>query len=380
MKRIALIVVLLGVVVWGFFWMRSVSPSTPSVITEAEIPTESGLTPVMELANSVWTPDIQWKNVITEKTGEVQKNPEALKELAFAQSFTGDFAGAEESLDTYCQKNVDDGACQKIQYLFDVQKPVDNSGKPLSGVTFEVIGKPSTVQEISGAGTVSDTTYKNTMIRTKITKKGYTDFISRAMHIAWDENSDTQKQSTISPVMIPADVQVTKKHSEAYEVKTRNYTFTVQPETFVYADGTPVEGDIEAYFFDINADTSNAYASGMFSLDIFDGSTGEYMGEGMQTYGMPLVKAYKWDIELYVKKPIVWVGRMSHLEDFKVKNNITNIDFAAIPKNVSLDFAAASQYSLPPFWQYQKRTGIWETSTFQVLDNTGLSQFLFQDL
>jgi hypothetical protein len=71
---------------------------------------------------------------------------------------------------------------------------------------------------------------------------------------------------------------------------------------------------------------------------------------------------------------------MSHLEDFKVKNNITNIDFATVPKNVPLDFATASQYSLPPFWQYQKRTGIWEASTFQVLDNTGLAQFLFQDL
>jgi hypothetical protein len=230
---------------------------------------------------------------MTAKTEESQKNPEALKELAFAQSFTGDLRSAEASLDTYCQESADDGACQKIQYLFDVQKPVDNTGKSISGMTFEVIGKPSTVQKVSGAATVSDTTYKNTMIRTKITKKGYTDFISRAMHIAWDENSETQKQSTISPVMIPADVQVTKKHSEAYEIKTRNYTFTVQPETFVYADGTLAEGDIEAYFFDINADTSNAYASGMFSLDVFDRSTGEYMGEGMQTYGMPLVKAYK---------------------------------------------------------------------------------------
>lgn len=378
MKRIFLIVIILGVVVWGFLWIRNMLPSTPTLATEAEIPTESGLTPVMELANSIWSQDIQWKEVVTKKSAEAQKNPESLKELAFAQSFIGDLSSAEASLDTYCQENAENGACRKIQYVFDIQEPVDNIGRPLAGTIFEVIGKSSTTQELSGADTVSDTMYKNTMIRTKITKKGYTDFLSRAMHIAWEGSTDTQQKMTLSPVMIPAEVWVTKKHSEAYEVKTRNYTFTVQPETFVYADGTLAEGDIEAYFFDITADTANVYASGMFSLDIFDRS-GVYVGEGMQTYGMPLVKAYKWDTELYVKKPIIGVGRMTNMDDFKQKNNITEIDFGAVPKNTPLDTATAAQYWLPPFWQYQKRTGTWETSTFQVLDNTGLSQFSFQD-
>ena len=97
----------------------------------------------------------------------------------------------------------------------------------------------------------------------------------------------------INPVLIPANVDVTKKNSETYEVKTKNYTFTIQPDSFVYPDGSPVEGDVGIYFFDITADTKNAYASGMFSLDVFDSFTGTNMGEGMETYGMPLVKAYK---------------------------------------------------------------------------------------
>jgi hypothetical protein len=117
----------------------------------------------------------------------------------------------------------------------------------------------------------------------------------------------------------------------------------------------------------------------MFSLDVFDRATGANMGEGMETYGMPLVKAYKGDIELYVKKPIIGVGRMTNLADLEARNGGKKIDFSVIPKNTPLDFAGASQYGLPPFWQYQKRTGTWETSTFQVLDNSGLSQFSFQD-
>lgn len=99
----------------------------------------------------------------------------------------------------------------------------------------------------------------------------------------------------------------------------------------------------------------------------------------MVTYGMPLVKAYKGERELYVKKPITGVGRMSHLESFKKENGLEKIDFAAVPKMIDIDLAKAEQYGLPPFWQYKKRTGAWETSTFQVLDDTGLTQFTFSD-
>jgi hypothetical protein len=125
------------------------------------------------------------------------------------------------------------------------------------------------------------------------------------MYLGWEQNTDSQQQVPVTPVMIPAEKSITKKHTESYQVTTKNYTFTVQPDTFVYADGTLAEGDLDVYFFDITADTPNAYASGMFSLDVFDRATGANMGEGMETYGMPLVKAYKGDVELYAKKPII---------------------------------------------------------------------------
>jgi hypothetical protein len=85
-------------------------------------------------------------------------------------------------------------------------------------------------------------------------------------------------------------------------------------------------------------------------------------------------------VELFTSKPIIGVGRMSNMDNFKEKNGLQEIDFTKIPKNTPLDLTLASQYGLPPFWQYKKRTGTWETSSFQVLDNTGLSQFSFQDL
>lgn len=334
----------------------------------------------MELANSVWSHTTKWNDVIAQKSEEAQTDGEAVKELAFAQSFVGDLRSAEERLNRYCQNIPDDSACRKIEYVFDIAKPVDNTGKPLSWLTFEVLGKPSTVQSFSGQSILSDNTYKNTVLRTKIAKKGYTDFVSKTMHTAWSDDTTSQKNVAIVPVMIPADTNITKKHTEVYQVKTKNYTFTVQPDTFVYADGSVAEWDIEVYFFDITADTSNAYASGMFSLDTFDSFSGTNMGEGMETYGMPLIKAYKWDVELFTSKPIIGVGRMSNMDNFKEKNGLQEIDFAKIPKNTPLDITLASQYGLPPFWQYKKRTGTWETSTFQVLDNTGLSQFSFQDL
>jgi len=61
------------------------------------------------------------------------------------------------------------------------------------------------------------------------------------MHTAWSDDVTSQKNVTIVPVMIPADTNVTKKQIEAYQVKTKNYTFTVQPDTFVYADGSVAE-------------------------------------------------------------------------------------------------------------------------------------------
>jgi hypothetical protein len=37
------------------------------------------------------------------------------------------------------------------------------------------------------------------------------------------------------------------------------------------------------------------------------------------------------------------------------------------------------QYGLPPFWQYKKRTGTWEMSSFELLDSTWLTRFSFSD-
>lgn len=70
---------------------------------------------------------------------------------------------------------------------------------------------------------------------------------------------------------------------------------------------------------------------------------------------------------------------MSNLEDFKTRNGLTQIDFKAVPKNTPIDYEAALKYNLPPFWQYQKSTGTWDTSTFEVLDDTGLTRFTFSD-
>ena len=389
MKRILLVAILLVCAGLGIWWFQFngagiQTPSTP-VIPTSEIPKTSGLTPTLELANDIWSHETKWADVIAEKTQSASSDPAALKELAFAQSFVGDMWAAEASLDTYCQNHAEDGACKKIAYSFVIQKPVDNTQKPLTGLSFEILGKPASRTAIKANSattpvTIADTTYKNTIVRSKITKKGYTDFITRSSHTAFANDTTSTKDVAVSPVFIPADTNVTKKSNVGYEVKTKNYTFTVQPDTFAYADGTPVEGDVDAYFFDITDGTPNVYATGMFSLDIFDRVTRANIGEGMITYGMPLIKAYKGDVELSVKKPIIGVGRMSNMEEFKTRNGLTQIDFTAVPKNTPIDYAAALKYNLPPFWQYKKSTGTWETSTFQILDNTGLAQFSFSDL
>lgn len=208
----------------------------------------------MELSNTIWSHETKWTDVITQKTQEAQSNPVALKELAFAQSFLGDAASAEASLDTYCQKNTEDGDCKKIAYNFVIQKPVDNARKPLTGLSFEILGKPSSRKPLKtndATTLLSETIYKNTIIRSRVSKKGYTDFITRSQYTAWPEDTTTTKEVPVTPVLIKADTNVVKKANTGYEVTTKNYTFTVQPDTFVYSDGTPVEGDVDAYFFDI---------------------------------------------------------------------------------------------------------------------------------
>lgn len=167
----------------------------------------------------------------------------------------------------------EDGACKKIEYVFDIEPPVDNAGKPLTGVSFEVLGKPSSQISLTKEGSVPYVTYKNTVVRTKLAKKGYTDFVSKTSYMAWSDDVKQKEDVQMSPVMIPANATVTRKSSEGFEAKTDNYTFTVQPDSFVYADGTPVDGMITVYFFDLTADTPSMYASSLLSLDSFDESS-----------------------------------------------------------------------------------------------------------
>lgn len=52
-------------------------------------------------------------------------------------------------------------------------------------------------------------------------------------------------------------------------------------------------------------------------------------------------------------------------------------DMTYIPKNTDIDVKKATELGLPPFWRLDLDKGVWEGSTFQLLDATGKYSFLF---
>jgi hypothetical protein len=361
-----------GKLLYDFF-----SNSSDPVLTETMVGL-SGMNSVQHLSNKLGDPSVSWSQIIRDQEKESKKNIDARRELAFARSLLGNLSGAEKDIDIYCaQKNIP-SVCSKTKFDFEIQNAIDESGKDIGWVNFEVLGKEGTRSQ-SNNTTVD--LYKNTVFRTKVSKKWYTDFIKTEKFVTWPNEEIPTKKIVQKPVMISAQSAESLDPWETFQVKTAHYTFEGSYESFVHPLGGEIEGVIDVYFFDLGRDIKNFTESWLLSLDIFDDQE-SLLGFWMNTFGMPLVKAYMGDLELHInpENPLRVLWKLQNHDDYLYmvgKQEKTSEEvYAALPPGALITIDNAEELGMPPFWRLNKNTGIWSDSSYTLLDKEGTIQTL----
>lgn len=336
----------------------------------------TGMTPIQDLANKMWDANISWSQLAEQREKDAQKNPELYRESAFAHSLLGNLSQAEKNLDAYCaQKNAVVSLCQKTVFSFEIKNPRDNTGKVLDDVEFEVLWWDV---EKSPDGTYATDMYKNIVFRTKVSKKWYTDFITNERFVPWYNEEVPYKKVVQSPVLVGSQETKIVQPGESFTMKTQNYTFIGSYDNFLVTNS---QEPVEVHFFDLWRDIPDFSASWLLSLHIFD-SRESMVWFGMNTFGMPLVKAYQGDLELAIKPdfPIRVQGKMQNHDDYlymvgKQDRESAEI-YSQIPAWTVITVDNAEDLGMPPFWHFDKNTGTWVDSTYTVLDQQGTVESL----
>lgn len=334
------------------------------------------MTPIQDLANKVGDTNISWSQVAQQKEQDAWSNPELYRESAFAYSLLWNLSQAEKNLDAYCaKKNAVVSLCQKTAFSFEVKNPRDNTGKILDDVHFEVLWWNVSK---SPEGIYKADMYKNIVFRTKVSKKWYTDFVTNERFVPWYNEEVADKNITQSPVLIGSQDKKIVQPGESFTMKTKNYTFIGSYDNFLVTNS---QEPVEVYFFDLWRDIPDFTASGLLSLHIFD-SRESMVWFGMNTFGMPLIKAYQGEVEIPIKSdnPVRVQWKIQNHDDYLYmigKQDLESTDiYGQIPVWTIISVDNAEDLGMPPFWHFDKNTGTWMDSTYTILDQQGTVESL----
>lgn len=364
--------------VWYYLFVKNNNTATNPLV---EVVDSSSVSSIQNLSNRLGDPQLSWSELLTQKEQESRTNIETLREVAFIRSLLGDLQQAEKDLDIYCKNNNSiTSVCQKTRIDFEILNPVDEKGNQIAGVQFEVLGKDGSVSQDKAT---SVDLYKNTVFRTRVAKKGFTDFIQTERFVTWPNEAVPSKKISQSPLMIAAQATRQIWPGDTFSVTTKHYTFSGNYSSFIARDGGEISGPIDVYFFDLGRDIPEFANSSLLALDVFD-SREVMEGFGMSTFGMPLVKAYAWDRELDIdpEHPIRVVWKIQDHDDYLLMIWKTNQEAADIYKKIpawtKVTLENSEQLGMPPFWRLDKETGFWWDDTYTILDSEGtVETFLY---
>lgn len=304
----------------------------------------------VELSNSLywknWWDNLKQKiDSLTTSWSSIEDN----KKAVYLKSFVWDYKNALIERNDLCKK--DNSACKKVNLDLTSYRPSDTDWMILDKTDIYIDWEKIWSLKAKNSLTV----YDNFMHRVKVSKKWYLDFFAKFG--IWETWLDSE---SLNPKMLKADEMETVFSGTWITKSTSNYTYTIEANSFTTKDWKSVVWNIELYFFDIDWTEWNL---NVLNLDAFNSETLSYMWGSMVTHWMPLIKAYKWDTELKIVKPIIWKWKILNLE------KMPWLDLASVPKWVYLWIDELAKYNIPAFWSLNQDNWVWMSSEMKILDN-----------
>ncbi len=267
----------------------------------------------------------------------------------YLKSFVWDYENALKERWELCK--TDKNLCKKVDINLTSYRPTDTEWNIIDNADIYINWEK--VWNLKAKNTLN--VYNNFIHRVKVSKKWYLDHYTKF----WVSENWLDSES-LNPKLLKANSMETVFSGTWIVKNTWNYTYTIEANSFTTLDWKSVVWNVDIYFFDIDWTEWNL---NVFNLDAFDNETLSYMGWSMVTHGMPLIKAYKWDTELKIIKPISWKWLIINQE------KMPWMDLNNVPKWVYLWKNELAKYNIPAFWWLDQQNWVWISSEMKILDN-----------
>lgn len=321
--------------------------------------------------------------------------------LGYLYELNGEYAKRDEVYARSCEEFgelcADEGVTMTI-----TGRVVDQVGDGLPGAEVSVLSKPALEpQTVEDDGSYSFTALVQPpeKIRLRATREGFIDGFTDALII-------TKGRDTLAadPIELSGDAQSVTLNLDTGEIGggssqvREDGTFMISatasvyelpPHALFYRDGTPASGEVDVRIFEFTEDT---VPESFMMLDTFEDEAG-YVGDRMQTFGMPYIQFFDADgeeLHVFSDNPLRLTYRFPGLQALKEGNPPLTESQIALMRGVSesqsgypIDnsFLIANGLThMPPFWVFDRQRGVWDNVGMRLLDEGGLIQTPFYTL
>lgn len=319
------------------------------------------------LVNDIYSEN--WKNIgekikALSEIYEETKDIKALNQLIYLNSFYWNYTENKKQIKQLCKEDSTQATCIKDNFEVIISRPLDEDDFLLDDLEFSFNWGEKTEQRwiMKFEGN------SNTHYRFKVSKKWYTDFFSQYSSIKDEWSLPEKRNISINPKLIKAEKRKRNFVNKPLKMETSNFTYEVPGDAFTKQDWTKISWPIDLFFFNITPEEQeNWSANSVLNQTVFD-RNGNLVWNGMITHGMPLIKAYKWNEELKISKPIIWEWKIM------VKDKALGMNLKDVPKNEWLNKEELDEYKIPPFWNLSK-DWVWYESELMILNSNGDYKF-----
>jgi len=177
----------------------------------------------------------------------------------------------------------------------------------------------------------------------------------------------------------------------SFTLHATSSTYQIPADAIVDKSGKPFKGPVDVYIYEFTRDT---VPQSLITLDTFDQVMG-YAGNLMQSYGMPFIQFFSEDgteLDVASTNPMLLTYKIAAMNVLRSNgdNNpagpLTDAQMQILLDASQLDrgfpitrpfLVDHKLYTFPPFWVFDRKSGVWDNVGIRVLDSAGTIQTPF---
>ena len=328
---------------------------------------------------------------------------------AFILGIEGKYAEAENMYNKLCTEHIDQkDLCTKEKIVIKGKATTDKN-EPLVDVTITALGQGfETTTDTDGNYILEVVTYPFKRLRIQATKRGYSLSGGTAFNVLENGSRQFSDINFIlhSPLRVVTLNNQTKKvvrgtgavaTNQGFIIKTERSTYQLPYDAMIFEDEDYFNGEFDMFLFEFDRSSN---LDNLLYNDIFS-ETMEYIGDLMQTYGMPFVmfvNSKGETIHVSSTNPMTLTYKTPETDavDQEYENRETMLDKSweylyqysqkegGYPLNIKVIREASQQMpdvdtdiSFPEFWVRDHKTGLWRNVGMRFLQKKGIIESPF---